>query len=152
MRQAMERAMRVMAASVVLATLPLADAMAQADDRQTVEIQGLRDTRHDVEAACPRFQDTLPEALATAWHRVGREADVHVVFTVDGSRVSEVQTVSGPRAYRRWVVSAVGGMDCRSDRPQPQRFRLTVRFAHPDESRVGLASPGVATASLLASR
>ena len=104
---------------------------AAAQSLNRVDVAGAREARQDVQAVCPAFRAELPERLATAWQRVGREAELQVLFTVDGERVVQARAVSGPRAYHRWVSSAVRDLSCRNDRDTPQRFVLTVRFVDP---------------------
>ena len=89
------------------------------------------DARRDVQAVCPDIHEDLPDRLAPAWQRVGREAELRVLFTVDGDRVVAARALSGPRIYHRWVTSALRDLTCRNDRDTPQHFLLDVRFVFP---------------------
>lgn len=92
--------------------------------------------RKDVTRVCPDLHAELPEALASARTQVGSTGTVRLRFTLDGDRVVEARASDGPRAYHRFVRTAIRGATCASDRTGPQVFELTVRFADPNERAV----------------
>jgi hypothetical protein len=89
--------------------------------------------RQDVSKVCPAVHAELPEALASAWHAVNRGGVVKLRFTLEGSQVLVARASEGPRAYHRWVRSAIQGVSCTSDQPGRQEFEVAVRFADPSE-------------------
>ena len=119
--------------AAVLAALPLLaaaqSAAVLAPQRVEIRTPQLADApRRDVTAVCPRIQDELPEALASAWQAVGKPGVVRVQFTLDGQRVTSVTPVSGPARYGHWVKSALEDASCQSDRKEAQVFQLDIRF------------------------
>lgn len=106
---------------------------------QPVDVLGQRiradEPRRDVSSVCPAVHAELPEALASAWHRVGSSGVVRLRFTLEGERVVAAKAYDGPRAYHRFVREAMYGVPCASDRSGRQVFELAVRFADPHELR-----------------
>jgi hypothetical protein len=136
--------------AAVLAALPLLataqSAGTAAPQRVEIRTPQLADApRRDVTTVCPKIQDELPEALASAWQAVGKPGVVRVQFTLDGQRVTDVTPVSGPARYARWVRSALQDVSCRSDRQQAQVFQLDIRFVdiydRPEQRAVALLLP-----------
>ena len=136
--------------TVVLLVLPIVAAAQAANSNppQRVEIRTpqLADApRRDVTSVCPKIQDELPEALASAWKAVGKPGLVRVQFTLDGQRVVNVTPVSGSSHYTRWVRSAMEDVSCQSDRTQAQTFQLDIRFVdlydQPEQRAVALLLP-----------
>jgi hypothetical protein len=98
---------------------------------QRVEIRSVHGAdapRRDVTSVCPSIQRELPEALASAWRQVGQEGTVRVHFTLDGNRIVDVASVSGPRHYRQWIRSAMQDVSCQTDRQPTQAFQFDIRF------------------------
>jgi hypothetical protein len=121
-------------AVVALCALPAASAWAQtSSERVVVSAQrASADTaRRDVDTVCPAIAEQLPEALASAWHKVGQEGTVRVQFMLEGQSVRDVQALAGPRRYARWVRSAMHDVNCRADSAQPQAFVFEIRFVDP---------------------
>jgi hypothetical protein len=136
-------------ALVALAPLPAA-AQAQPAASSPVNVLGQRmpaeAPRRDASKVCPALHAELPEALASAWQRVGRSAVVRLRFTLEGDRVREAVALGGPRAYHRHLRWAMHEVSCASDRPGVQQFEIAVRFADPHE----LAARGEPKVALLA--
>jgi type II secretory pathway pseudopilin PulG len=121
-------------AALALITLPAATAWSQTSSERvvvTAQRTAVEAARRDVNTVCPAIADQLPEVLASAWHNVGQEGTVRVQFMLDGQQVRDVQALSGPRRYARWVRSAMGDMNCRADTAQPQAFVFDIRFVDP---------------------
>ena len=106
---------------------------------QPVDVLGQRiradEPRRDVSKVCPAVHAELPEALASAWHKVGTSGVVRMRFTLDGERVVAAKAYDGPRAYHRHLREAMYAVQCASDRSGHQVFELAVRFADPQELR-----------------
>lgn len=106
---------------------------------QPVDVLGQRiradEPRRDVSTVCPAVHAELPEALASAWHKVGTSGVVRMRFTLDGERVVAAKVYDGPRAYHRHLREAIYAVQCASDRSGRQVFELAVRFADPQELR-----------------
>jgi hypothetical protein len=82
--------------------------------------------RLPVRAACPDIDQTLPDALYAAWHRLGSPAEIVVEFHLQGQRVFDVTALAGPARYYRAVRQAVGNLECdgRDARVHDVRFRV----------------------------
>lgn len=140
-----------LAAAALFSLAPLAaSAQAQPAASSPVNVLGQRVAadapRRDVSKVCPAVHNELPEALASAWQRVGRSAVVRVRFTLEGNRVREAVALDGPRAYHHHLRAALHDVNCSSDRPGVQTFEVAVRFADPLE----LAAQGSPKVALLA--
>lgn len=130
----------ILAAAGTAVFAPPASAQAHADTPASSPVQivarRVADTapaRKDVTRVCPALHAELPEALASAHRQIGFIGTVRLRFTLDGDQVVEARASEGPRAYHRFVRTAIRGATCVSDRAGPQVFELTVRFADPDE-------------------
>jgi ferredoxin-NADP reductase len=121
-------------AALALCAMPAASVVAQtSSERVVVSAQraGADTARRDVDAVCPAIAEQLPEALASAWHKVGQEGTVRVQFLLEGQSVRDVQALAGPRRYARWVRSAMHDVNCRADTAQAQAFVFDIRFTDP---------------------
>jgi len=136
--------------AAIVAALPLLaaaqSAAAPAPQRVEIRIPQLADApRRDVTTVCPKIQDELPEALASAWQAVGKPGIVRVQFTLDGQHVVSVMPVSGPARYRHWVKSALEDASCQSDHKEAQVFQLDIHFVdiydRPEQRAVALLMP-----------
>ncbi len=123
-------------ATLAVSALPAAPAWAQTSSERvvvTAQRAAVEVARRDVNAVCPAIAEQLPEALASAWHNVGQEGMVRVQFVLDGQTMRDVQALSGPRRYARWVRSAMFDVNCRADTTQPQAFVFDIRFVDPSD-------------------
>jgi len=68
--------------------------------------------RAEVSVACPGYIRTLQGALEGVYEKVGIDATVKVSLRVKGDRIIDVQPVSGPKAYQRYVLDAVRRIQC----------------------------------------
>jgi hypothetical protein len=80
-------------------------------------------------AACPGLAEQLPELLASAKQRIGRDGHVRVEYAVDAQGRAQLLTLDGERAYRTPVRIAMQGMQCQVG--APQRYVLNIHFADP---------------------
>lgn len=55
---------------------------------------------------------TLQQALDGVYDKVGIDGTVKVSLRVQGNRIVDVQPVSGPKAYQRYVLPAVRRIQC----------------------------------------
>jgi hypothetical protein len=92
----------------------------------------------DVRSACSGIEAALQDELAYAWRQVQSAALVHVEFQLVGNRAQEVSANGGPRAYSRYVRSAVRALDCQAASGGAQTCSFNIRFVDPDER----AAPG----------
>ena len=95
-------------------------------------------------AVCPKAAEELPELLASALQRDGREGEMQVSFEVDAEGLVRGIALEGPRPYQSRVRSALESMECSAG--TPQRYTLKIRFAAPKRpSAVTLAANTEAT-------
>lgn len=80
-------------------------------------------------ATCPAAGDQLADALDAAKRRVGRDADVRVLFEVDADGRARLVNLQGSRQYQAPVRIAVGGLQCQPG--TPQQYVLDIRFTEP---------------------
>jgi hypothetical protein len=80
-------------------------------------------------ADCPQLDEQLPELLASAKQRVGRDGGVRVEFEVDAQGRARPIQIDGDRPYRSAVRLAMDAVECRPGRPQ--RYVLNIRFEDP---------------------
>lgn len=123
-------------AALAVSMLPASTAWSQTSAERvvvTAQRAAVEAARRDVNSVCPAIADQLPQVLASAWHNVGQEGTVRVQFVLDGQSVRDVQALSGPRRYARWVRSAMYDVNCRADTAQPQAFVFDIRFVDPSD-------------------
>jgi hypothetical protein len=84
--------------------------------------------RLDIESACPRIREVLPEHLESAARRLQRNGVVEVRLTLRGDRIVEVMPVSGPAPYFGPVRFAVRHLHCRVEQAQEQAFFFRIAF------------------------
>jgi predicted aminopeptidase len=123
-------------AAAALSALSTVSAWAQTSSERvvvTAQRVAVDAARRDVNTVCPAIAEQLPEVLASAWRNVGQEGTVRVQFLLDGQSVRDVQALSGPRRYARWVRSAMYDVNCRADTVQPQAFVFDIRFVDPSD-------------------
>lgn len=80
-------------------------------------------------AHCPAAGDQLADALDAAKRRVGRDAEVRVLFEVAADGRARLVNLQGSRQYQTPVRLAVGGLECEAG--TPQQYVLDIRFAEP---------------------
>jgi hypothetical protein len=98
---------------------------------QSVEVRPAAAPRTDIDRLCPDVGNELPDTLATVARKLAVPATIDVRFALDGSRVSDVETSAGPRAYRAAIRWAVAGLQCSSPDTGPQPVAVRVRFVDP---------------------
>ena len=84
--------------------------------------------RSEAGLACPGYQQALQTNLAGAYERVGVAGVVKVQFRVNGSAISDVTILSGPREYQRAVQAAVRRFQCQSDGAEATVVALDINF------------------------
>jgi periplasmic protein TonB len=84
--------------------------------------------RAEVSIACPGYIRTLQGALAGVYEKVGIDATVKVTLRVRGDRIIDVQPVSGPKAYQRYVLDAVRRISCSATGASELLVPLDVTF------------------------
>lgn len=125
-------------------TLALAATGASAQgSTQSVEVRPAAAPRTDIDRLCPDVGNELPDALATVARKLSVPATIDVRFALDGSRVSDVETSAGPRAYRAAIRWAVAGLQCSSPDAGLQTVAVRIRFVDPS------AQPGDRPVALL---
>ncbi|MFG6463671.1 hypothetical protein ACG04Q_19005 [Roseateles sp. DXS20W] len=80
-------------------------------------------------ASCPAAGDQLADALDAAKRRVGRDAEVRVLFEVGADGRARLVNLQGSRQYQTPVRLAVGELQCQPG--TPQQYVLDIRFAEP---------------------
>lgn len=80
-------------------------------------------------ANCPAAGDQLADALDAAKRRVGRDAEVRVLFEVGADGRARLVNLQGSRQYQTPVRLAVGDLQCQAG--TPQQYVLDIRFAEP---------------------
>lgn len=80
-------------------------------------------------ANCPAAGDQLADALDAAKRRVGRDAEVRVLFEVGADGRARLVNLQGSRQYQTPVRLAVGDLQCQAG--TPQQYALDIRFAEP---------------------
>ncbi|MBV8500527.1 MAG: hypothetical protein JO006_02270 [Paucibacter sp.] len=94
-------------------------------------------------AVCPNAAEQLPELLASAMQRQGREGDMMAEFEVDAKGSVRQISVQGYRQYRTPVRLALESLECHGG--TPQRYVLRIRFAEPVKpSELAASAPMIA--------
>jgi len=105
-----------------------------------VEVAGKRtaEPRHDVQRACPDYQETLKSSLARRLTYVESAAEMQVVFQLKGNQVEKVEAQGGPYEIRQTVRRAVSSFACVNDGQRHQQYSFLIVFK-PSEG-IGLDS------------
>lgn len=84
--------------------------------------------RHDIVQECPQLAAALPELLASAKQRDGRDGLVRAQLRIDERGRVQVESLEGSRAYVSAVRRALSGIECGSSKAVAQRQVLNIRF------------------------
>jgi protein TonB len=84
--------------------------------------------KQEISVACPGYQNVLAQALEEAVERVGLNGTVQALIKIRGSQVVDVQTVSGPKEYHKYVQAAVKRMRCSAGGANEVQVALPVNF------------------------
>lgn len=130
----------------LICALPVTAALAQqaqapSADLQRVEVSGQSlpaPMRFDVSHVCPGVAQALQDKLALTAYREDVTALVRVNFRLTGSKIEEVESGSGPQAYRRAARRAVKSLDCvETASSAPQNFTFLISFKRPGDDAAG---------------
>ena len=84
--------------------------------------------KQEISVACPGYEGVLAQALEEAIDRVGLNGTVQALIKIRGSQVVDVQTVSGPKEYHKYVQAAVKRMRCSAGGANEVQVSLPVNF------------------------
>ncbi len=87
--------------------------------------------RTDVRTLCPDIDNELADVLTKVARERAEHAMIDVRFVLDGSRISDVSTGTGLRAYRSAIRWAVSGLQCTSPEAGQQSVAMRIQFLDP---------------------
>jgi len=84
--------------------------------------------KQEIAAACPGYQNVLAQTLEDAFDRVGIAGTVQSLLKVRGSQIVDVQLLSGPPEYYKYVQTAIKRLRCNVTGADEVQVSLPVTF------------------------